>query len=136
MLQSADGGKTTVKLEAISPDLLHPAEKQEAAKAPEPPPAPAAKSQDKIGDAIDDLAASIIKQAQQSVTDSMSGAKPAAADKASDEPAEALAVLDGNSAPIPVPSTAADIDFDGGSGKLEFNSSSSVKQVAAFYRTR
>ncbi len=136
VLQSADGGKTTVKLEAISPDLLHPAEKQEAAKAPEPPPAPAAKSQDKIGDAIDDLAASIIKQAQQSVTDSMSGAKPAAADKASDEPAEALAVLDGNSAPIPVPSTAADIDFDGGSGKLEFNSSSSVKQVAAFYRTQ
>ena len=68
VLQSADDGKTTVKLEAISPDLVHPAEKREAAKAPEPPPAPAAKSQDKIGDAIDDLAASIIKQAQQSVT--------------------------------------------------------------------
>ncbi|WP_156150739.1 hypothetical protein [Hyphomicrobium sp. 99] len=139
VLQSADNGKTTVKIEAVSPDLLHPAEKQEAAKAPEAPPAPTAKPQDKVGDAIDDLAASIIKQAQESVTDSMRGAKPAAADKAdkgSDESTEELTVLDGNTAPIPVPSTAAEIAFDGSSGKLEFNSSSSVKQVAAFYRSQ
>ena len=139
VLQSADDGKTTVKIEAVPSEVLHPAEKKEAAKAPEPPPAPAAKPQDKVGDAIDDLAASIIEQAQQSVADAMPGAKPAApdkADKVSDEPAEALTVLDGNTAPIPVPSTAADVDFDGASGKLEFNSSSSVKQLAAFYRSQ
>jgi hypothetical protein len=135
VLQS-EAGKTAVKLEAVSQDLLHPAEKQEAAKAPEPPPAVTEKPADKIGDAIDDLAASIIKQAQQSVTDSTSGAKPATADKASDEPSEALTTLDGNTAPIPVPSTAADVTFDGSSGQLDFNSSSSIKQVAAFYRSQ
>ncbi|MBY0559289.1 hypothetical protein [Hyphomicrobium sp.] len=139
VLQSADDGKTTVKIEAVPPEVLHPAEKKEAAKASEPPPAPAAKPQDKVGDAMDDLAASIIKQAQQSVADAMSGAKPTApdtADRVSDAPAETLTVLDGNTAPIPVPSTAADVDFDGASGKLEFNSSSSVKQLAAFYRSQ
>ncbi|WP_339084117.1 hypothetical protein [Hyphomicrobium sp. ghe19] len=139
VLQSAEDGKTTVKIETVPAEVLHPAAKTEAAKAPEPAPAPAAKAQDKVGDAIDDLAASIIKQAQQSVADSMPGAKPAAADKAdkaSDEPSEALTVLDGNRAPIPVPSTAADIDFDGASGKLEFNSSSGIKQIAAFYRSQ
>ncbi len=139
VLQNADGGKTSVKLETVSPDLLHPAEKKEAAKAPEAAPAPAAKQEDKIGDAMDDLAASIIKQAQQSVADSMQGEKPATpdkADKAADEPTEALTVLDGNTAPIPVPSTAAEIEFDGASGNLQFNSSSSIKQLAAFYRSQ
>jgi len=139
VLQKADGGKTSVKIEAVPPDVLHPAEKQEAAKAPEVSPAPAAKPQDKIGDAMDDLAASIIKQAQQSVADSMRGDKPAApdkSDKAADEPAEALTVLDGNTAPIPVPSTAADVEFDGASGNLEFTSPSGIKQIAAFYRSQ
>lgn len=139
VLQSADGGKTSVKLETVPPDLLHPEEKKEAAKAPEVSPAPAAKHEDKIGDAMDDLAASIIKQAQQSVVDSMQGAKPAApdkSDKAADEPTEALTVLDGNTAPIPVPSTAADVEFDGASGNLEFTSSSGIKQIAAFYRSQ
>ncbi|MBS0268380.1 MAG: hypothetical protein JSS54_05290 [Proteobacteria bacterium] len=139
VLQKADGGKTSVKIEAVPPDVLHPAEKQEAAKAPEVSPAPAAKPEDKIGDAIDDLAASIIKQAQQSVADSMQGAKstaPDKIDKSADEPTEALTVLDGNTAPIPVPSTAADVEFDGASGNLEFTSPSSVKQIAAFYRSQ
>ncbi len=139
VLQKADGGKTSVKIEAVPPDVLHPAEKQEAAKAPEVSPAPAAKPQDKIGDAMDDLAASIIKQAQQSVADSMQGAKPAApdkTDKAADEPTEALTALDGNTAPIPVPSTAADVEFDGARGNLEFTSSSGIKQIAAFYRSQ
>ncbi|RUP10979.1 hypothetical protein [Hyphomicrobium sp.] len=139
VLQKADGGKTSVKLETVPPEVLHPAEKKEVAKAPEVSPAPAAKPEDKIGDAIDDLAASIVKQAQQSVADSMRGDKPASrdkADKAADEPTEALTVLDGNTAPIPVPSTATDIEFDGASGKLEFTSSSSVKQIAAFYRSQ
>ncbi|MDR3468007.1 MAG: hypothetical protein P4M07_18905 [Xanthobacteraceae bacterium] len=35
---------------------------------------------------------------------------------------------------MPVPDTASDITFDGASGRLEFNSSSSVKSLAAFYR--
>jgi len=44
-----------------------------------------------------------------------------------------LAAQAGNNAPIPVPETAEDVDFDGSDGKLEFSSSSSVKALAAFY---
>ncbi|MGZ5836358.1 MAG: hypothetical protein ACXWJ5_09160 [Xanthobacteraceae bacterium] len=38
--------------------------------------------------------------------------------------------------PIPLPSTAEDIDYDGGDGKLEFSSSSSVRALAAFFRAQ
>ena len=38
--------------------------------------------------------------------------------------------------PIPIPSTAEDIDYDGGDGKLEFSSASSVRSLAAFFRTQ
>jgi hypothetical protein len=49
----------------------------------------------------------------------------------SDEPLRALA---DSSAPVPLPDNAEDVKFDGADGRLEFNSSSSVKAVAAFYR--
>jgi hypothetical protein len=47
--------------------------------------------------------------------------------------AEAMAA---NSAlPIPMPDGAEDVDYNAADGKLEFNSSSSVKALAAFYRS-
>jgi hypothetical protein len=49
----------------------------------------------------------------------------------SDEPLRALA---DSSTPVPLPDNAEDVKFDGADGRLEFNSSSSVKAVAAFYR--
>src|SRR5215216_2550929 len=49
----------------------------------------------------------------------------------SDEPLRALA---DSSTPVPLPENAEDVKFDGADGRLEFNSSSSVKAVAAFYR--
>jgi hypothetical protein len=49
----------------------------------------------------------------------------------SDEPLRALA---DSSTPVPLPENAEDVKFDGAEGRLEFNSSSSVKAVAAFYR--
>jgi hypothetical protein len=49
----------------------------------------------------------------------------------SDAPLRALA--DG-STPVPLPENAEDVKFDGAAGRLEFNSASSVKAVAAFYR--
>jgi hypothetical protein len=36
--------------------------------------------------------------------------------------------------PVPLPEGAENVKFDGGDGKLEFNSTSSVKVLAAFYR--
>jgi hypothetical protein len=49
----------------------------------------------------------------------------------SDAPLRALA---DNSMPVPLPENAQELKFDGADGRLEFNSASSVKAVAAFYR--
>ncbi len=49
----------------------------------------------------------------------------------SDAPLQALA---DNTRPVPLPENAENIKFDGGNGQLEFDSGSSVKAIAAFYR--
>src|SRR5258708_6846065 len=49
----------------------------------------------------------------------------------SDAPLQALA---NSPAPVPLPENAENVKFDGADGKLEFDSSSSVKAIAAFYR--
>jgi hypothetical protein len=49
----------------------------------------------------------------------------------SDAPLRALA---DNSMPVPLPENAQELKFDGADGRLEFNSASSVRAVAAFYR--
>ncbi len=40
-----------------------------------------------------------------------------------------------NTLPIPMPDGAEDVDYNAADGKLEYNSSSSVKALAAFYRS-
>jgi hypothetical protein len=49
----------------------------------------------------------------------------------SDAPVHALA---DQMTPVPLPETAENVEFDGAAGKLEFDSSSSVQAIAAFYR--
>ena len=49
----------------------------------------------------------------------------------SDAPLHALA---DQTTPVPLPETARNVQFDGAGGKLEFDSSSSVNALAAFYR--
>lgn len=49
----------------------------------------------------------------------------------SDAPLRALA---DNSKPVPLPESAENIKFDGADGKLEFDSGSSVRAIATFYR--
>ena len=49
----------------------------------------------------------------------------------SDAPLQAQA---GSTTPVPLPENAQEVDFDGASGRLEFNATSSVKALAAFYR--
>ena len=49
----------------------------------------------------------------------------------SDAPLRALA---DNTRPVPLPENAENVKFDGADGRLEFNSSSSVRAIAAFYR--
>ena len=49
----------------------------------------------------------------------------------SDAPLHALA---DQTTPVPLPENAENVKFNGAEGKLEFDSSSSVKAIAAFYR--
>lgn len=42
---------------------------------------------------------------------------------------------DKSDVPIPMPDNAADVEFDGGDGKLEFSSDSSVSALATYYRS-
>jgi hypothetical protein len=49
----------------------------------------------------------------------------------SDSPLSALA---NSNTPVPLPENAQEVKFDGDEGRLEFNSTSSVKAIAAFYR--
>ncbi len=98
-----------------------------------PAPKPEAKSADK-----DDSLDALLKQAQQMIREAGVDAKNAGvsppAPSSGGGAAEPLRPLVGNTAPIPVPDTAAGIEFDGADGKLEFSSASSVRSLAAFYR--
>lgn len=50
----------------------------------------------------------------------------------SDAPLQAQA---GGNTPVPLPENAQEVNFDGADGRLEFNAGSSVKALAAFYRS-
>ncbi|MCK1736220.1 hypothetical protein IVA79_20275 [Bradyrhizobium sp. 138] len=50
----------------------------------------------------------------------------------SDAPLNALA---GSKTPVPLPENAEGVKFEGGDGRLEFSSASSVKALSSFYRT-
>jgi hypothetical protein len=64
-----------------------------------------------------------------------SDAKRVAIEQSSKGPVESLRPRAEKIAPVLLPETAENIDFNAADGKLEFDSSSSVKALAAFYRT-
>ncbi|HEY7998680.1 MAG TPA: hypothetical protein VIE87_07665 [Pseudolabrys sp.] len=78
----------------------------------------------------------VMKEMQQMMRDaglpqqSLPQAAPAAK-----VPEAALRKLAENKAPVPMPDTAEDVEFDAADGKLEFNSASGVKAVVDFYRS-
>jgi hypothetical protein len=72
---------------------------------------------------------SMLKEAQQMARD-LTAKSP----QPSNEPAEKLSAFASSEVLVPLPNTAADVEFDGGNGKLEFSSTSNVKSVAEFYR--
>jgi hypothetical protein len=76
------------------------------------------------------------KDAQDLIDATLAGdaKRRAAAAQASNGPVETLSALAGAKTPVPVPETAEDIDFNASSGRLEFNSASSLRSVVAFYR--
>ncbi|HZL39197.1 MAG TPA: hypothetical protein VFC45_02835 [Pseudolabrys sp.] len=98
-----------------------------------PKPAAKVETPPNAADAVDDA----MKQMQQMMRDAglpQQNAPQAAPAPAPKAPEAALRKFAGNKAPVPMPDTAEDIEFDGADGKLEFNSASGVKAVADFYR--
>jgi hypothetical protein len=88
------------------------------------------------GDSVDAL----LKQAQQMMreasTDLAAGTRsPAAPAPPPKAAGPALRVLADNKAPVPVPDSAEDVEFDGADGTLEYTSASPLQNVADFYRT-
>ncbi|WP_158818344.1 hypothetical protein [Methylocapsa sp. S129] len=130
VVQRGDDGKSKVELKSVPAELL-------AAESLPAKPAPAAAEIEKPKAPADDAGDALFKQAQQmqdeAIAQALAAAKAPAA-PAPSSPVAALAALAGSNASIPLPETAEDVDFDGAEGKLEFNSASNVKSVAAFFR--
>ena len=83
------------------------------------------------GDSINAL----MKEAQQMMREASADAKTPAAPSPPKSSGPALRVLAENKAPVPVPDSAEDVEFDGDDGTLEFTSTSSFQSVADFYRS-
>ena len=100
-------------------------------------PKPAAKAETPANQA--NSVDALLKQAQQMMREATADAaaiqKSAPAAQPANGPTAALRVLAENKAPVPVPDTAEDVEFDGADGTLEFSSASSLSAVADFYRS-
>jgi hypothetical protein len=87
------------------------------------------------GGSVDDM----LQQAQQMMRDAASQAAGAMAPPDSapggGDSVEPLQSLAGGDAPIPLPETARDVNFESGGGTLEFTSPSSVRSIADFFRS-
>lgn len=132
----AKDGRTYVYLKAVSneemmldytPKAAAAPLKEDAAPAPSPQ---KAESDDDTGEKFADLVQGLVKEALKPAP------KPSpAAQEAKAETTE-LAALAGNTAPLPLPETATEIERDGEDGTLEFQSASNVPSLAAFYRAQ
>lgn len=86
------------------------------------------------GGAVGDM----LQQAQQMMREaeqqSAAAMKPQDPARGAGNAVEMLQPLAGSNAPIPLPETAQDVDFDGEGGTLRFTSASNVKSIAEFFR--
>lgn len=71
----------------------------------------------------------VLRDVQQSLR------TPAVPAAKSNVPITALRAKSGNTAPVPVPDTADDVEFNGEKGELEFMGGPDVRSLAAFYNT-
>jgi hypothetical protein len=152
VLARNDDGKTKIEMKAVPADSLvleskrlamaaenaarNAAAKDVGSNKDVPSNAPPVKSA--TDTMVEDMLKQALQVAREAATQAPLAAPPqprsqATAQAASDAEPPLRAAAD-TPAPIPVPEGADDVDYDGEDGKLEFNSASSVKSVAAFYR--
>lgn len=137
-VQRQKDGRTHAKIEIVPELLLTPSKqkREEVSEAPAPAapqPSPAA---EKMDQAFEQIAGEILNLAQKATSEAMENInkKPAQQPSAASETGAPLKELQGNTAPIPLPETALNIEFDGAGGSLDFKSESGVRAVASFYR--
>lgn len=131
-LERHEGERTRVEIKGVPASVLAAQDrpKPERSETPEQAAAKAEARQrhQALNNAVDNLAADVLRQAQQQL-----GAPPQApAQQAA--PAPSLRPLATGNLPIAVPDTAEDVAFDGAQGTLSFASRSDVRSIAAFYR--
>ena len=135
VVERGEASTSKVTLEAVPAETVVAAFKRSKENDPKPaePATVAVKSKDKM----DSLADDILKLANEAINEAKSGKKksPPSAAKVSGDAAAALDLLERNTAPLPVPSTANDVVFEGDDGLVKYKTPSSVTQVAAFYRS-
>ena len=130
LLQVTREGAGPAKIKIESQPYAAVTKKPAPVAAAAPPPVAA----EKKPDAFDTLAADILKQATATALNAAKAPPPAA--KTSAGPVTALAAMASSDAPIPLPADADEIEFDGDDGKLKFKSSSSVREIAEFFRAQ
>lgn len=144
LLSTAPDGKTKVELKSVPADVL----RAQSQRRPDGPSAEerradaariaAAKVEaEKSRAASDAMTDAIMKQAQQIVGDALKDARtpPKAPPPVTVNVSEpALKALADNAAPVPLPETAENVDYDAEDGELKFSSASSVQAIAAFHR--
>ena len=132
----AKDGRTYLYLKAVSNEemMLDYTPKAAAAPAKEqaaPTPTPqTAEPDDDTDDKFADLVQGLVKEALKPAP------KPKPAAQETKAETTELAALAGNAAPLPLPETATEIEHDGEDGTLEYQSSSDVPSLAAFYRAQ
>ena len=99
-----------------------------------------AKTTEKATGNASDMMNDVMKDMQQMIRDAgvQQKAAPQTAQQAASAPKApevALRKLAENKAPVPVPDTAQDVEFNADGGRLEFGSPSSIQAVADFYRS-
>lgn len=144
-LQRNDDGKLKAELKAIPNNVLMAmSRKPDPEPAKVATPAPTEIPRNPLAEEIErkalaevrDQLAGIRKDIEAAVSTRPGGTRQAQAVQPSSVPVETLHPLPGGMAPIPVPANLDDMEFDGEDGQLEFKSPSSVRTIAAFYRTQ
>jgi hypothetical protein len=144
LIQHGEAGRNKVELKAVPAEALIAESKRRETKNP----SAAASKMDAAAATIAtahpsveksppsaeaDASAEIVKQARQMANDAISESA-IASETPKGSSNDSLGARAQGPAPIPLPSDAEEVDFDGADGKLEFNSESNVKTVAVFYR--
>lgn len=130
----AKDGRSYVYLKAVSheemmldytPKTAATPAKEESVPAQQPE---KAESDDNADEKFADLVQGLIKEAMKPVQ------KPAKKDAAQKAPVVPVAALANNTAPLPLPEDASEIEHDTEDGTIEFHSAANVPSLTAFYR--